>query len=78
NDGSAVAMAFESGGFVVAWAGDDGLGLSIYVQTIAADGSLIGSAVKLDAPGYPEGEDVQPALALLGDTGAYVVTWRGT
>jgi hypothetical protein len=70
--------ALTGGGAVVAWSNDVG-GLFVFARRLAADGTPIGDAVRVDGstplePGIsPQSE---PSVAALTD-GGYVITWLG-
>jgi len=69
----------SEGQFAVTWQGIDSNGdYSIYVQKFNANGTTSGSAVKLEATGVTTGADTEPQITAVGDTGEYVVTWRGS
>jgi hypothetical protein len=67
-----------NGAFVTVWRGVDLEGdSSIFVQSLNADGTLNGSATKLEAIGRSNGSDEEPKVIALGNAGAYVVVWQG-
>ncbi|RKT62951.1 hypothetical protein DFR40_0292, partial [Azonexus fungiphilus] len=73
-----VTAVGSSGEYVVAWYGVDSAGdNSIFVQKFAADGTLSGSAVQLEAIGSTTGVDQSPQVTAVGSSGEYVVTWYG-
>ncbi|WP_170160140.1 hypothetical protein, partial [Azonexus fungiphilus] len=73
-----VTAVGSSGEYVVAWYGVDSAGdNSIFVQKFAADGTLSGSAVQLEAIGNTTGSDLGPQVTAVGSSGEYVVTWHG-
>ncbi|WP_211329734.1 hypothetical protein, partial [Azonexus fungiphilus] len=73
-----VTAVGSSGEYVVTWYGIDSAGdYSIFVQKFAADGTLSGSAVQLEAIGKTNGADLGPQVTAVGSSGEYVVTWYG-
>ena len=64
------------GAYAVTWTGFDGSDNSIFVQRFAADGSLNGEAVQLEATEVANLSDVQPQIAALGN-GGFAVSWSG-
>jgi hypothetical protein len=68
-----------SGSYVVAWAGQESnnFDFNVYLQRFYSNGVPNGAAVKLEAIGRTNGNDLEPRLAAVGSDGAYVVTWYG-
>ncbi|BCN94149.1 biofilm-promoting protein BpfA [Thiomicrorhabdus immobilis] len=68
----------SDGSFVVTWSGEDINGdNSIYLQKFSADGVSTGDMIKLEAPGYISGGDVNPQITSVGSDGGFIVTWNG-
>jgi hypothetical protein len=68
----------SSGEFVVTWYGQDSQGdNSIFVQKFNADGTLQSDTVQLEALNNSFGEDTNPQITALGNSGEFVVTWQG-
>ena len=67
-----------AGEFVVTHSGHDlQFDNSIFVQKFAANGSLMGSVVILEATGNANGSDDTPQTTAVGTAGEFVVTWSG-
>ena len=64
--------ALSGGGYVVTWQSSDGSDWGIYSQRFAADGSALGSEVRVNT--YTSLGQVGPSVAALSG-GGYVVTW---
>jgi hypothetical protein len=78
SDSSPQITRIGSGGeYVVTWSGQDSGGdTSIYVQKFASNGTVSGSAVKLEPTNKTDGADITPQITATAD-GGYVVTWSG-
>ena len=66
-----------AGEYVVTFTGYDGVNDSIFVQKFNANGTVLGSLVKLEAIGVTTSWDVNPQITAVGTAGEYVVTFRG-
>jgi len=85
NDYNAQVTALSGGGFAMAWQNREidhdvngiytGYSTSIQLQTVAADGTLIGSQIQVSQTKVPYLELVTQITSLVG--GGYVVTWGG-
>ena len=76
-----IASLGTSGEYVIAWQGYDGLDESIYVQKFSATGAVSGPAFMLDDTAAIYGasyDDSLPVITAIGNTGEFVVTYRGT
>jgi hypothetical protein len=70
--------ALTGGGAVVAWVNNVG-GVFIFARRLAADGTPIGDAVRVDGSTLLEpgiSPQTEPSVAALAD-GGYVITWLG-
>jgi hypothetical protein len=76
-----VASVTADGNFVVTWMGTNVSGsnqaVSIYVQQLEVDGTLVGKTAKLDGLIAGDYVDQQQAVTAIGTQGKYVVAWAG-
>ncbi|MDC0404273.1 cadherin repeat domain-containing protein, partial [Porticoccaceae bacterium] len=74
-----VAEIGTLGAYVVVWQGQESAtgDSSIYVQRFNPDGTVNGTATKLEGDGITAGNDINPEVTATGDRGGFVVTWQG-
>ncbi|MDD4950445.1 cadherin domain-containing protein, partial [Sulfuricurvum sp.] len=74
-----VSALGDSGKYVVTFYGTDNAGdNSIFIQQFNSDGSVFGSMIQLEPSTISDGNDYDPDIVGLGNTGEFVVVFSGT